>query len=94
MTDKTTTSMSINVRHGAGMVEEFLVRINKTYNFSTSAWNSSYTQIMINDLIPGTIYETINIQSVSHNLSSVVEKLEPEATSKLIYYKDNYINLN
>lgn len=71
----------MNIIHGVGIVESFKIGVNQSYNVVKNASADDESQIVIDGLIPGTLYDKLTIQCVSHNLNSPVYDARSHATS-------------
>lgn len=80
--NETTTSMILNIRHGIGMVQYYEVTIEKNIFIQYLASRKENTVVKIDDLKPGTLYNSFTIVAVSHGFNSSSIVIPPHATSK------------
>lgn len=79
----TETSITINVQPGKGKVEYFNVRKDGTFYLQIEASNSNTTQVIIEGLTPGTLYNNVfTVFASSNGLNSTSVRIPSQATSK------------
>lgn len=82
ITNITTTALYVNVDHGTGKVQSFYIQQNNEGYIlrSSAAQNVSRTNFVIPNLIPGKLYDTLQIYSESYGLNSTSIPIAPHST--------------
>ncbi|CAC5416990.1 PTPRB [Mytilus coruscus] len=78
--NETTTSISINIKHGTGMVEYFDVRKDEKFIKQYAATAKGNTVVTIDGLTPGTLYNSFTIIAISNGINSSLVRVPSQAT--------------
>lgn len=82
VTNQTTQTLGIQILHGHGVVQSFIVQVNDSFCLKINSSNSSPTFVLIPGLIPGYLYRTIKIQAQSNDLKSIGKYVPVHGTSE------------
>ncbi|VDI03731.1 Hypothetical predicted protein [Mytilus galloprovincialis] len=80
-TTQTTDTIDLNIVHGEGNVDYYIIHVNASYKVNTTAnRNAAKTEITLDKLIPGIMYDKIKIEAFSNNLRSNTKNVPGYAT--------------
>ncbi|CAC5418942.1 PTPRB [Mytilus coruscus] len=81
-TAQTTDTINFDIVHGEGNVDYYIIQVNASYKVNTTANRSAVkTEITLDKLIPGIMYDQIKIQAFSNNLGSTTKNVSGYATN-------------